>query len=628
MCGIAGMVSKGARVRNAVLNGFSDALAHRGPDGKGVIRERAGGEKIVGLAHRRLSIIDLSEAGAQPMHDPETGNWVTFNGEMYNYKDIRKELEGKGKVFHSGSDTEVLLRAYEVYGEACLKKLRGMFAFALWDADREKLFGAVDRFGIKPLYYTHRAGVFAFASELRALTAAGAVPRAVNKNAVASFFAYGSVQAPLTMIEGVSSLLPAHAFVYTPKQDDLHIFQYWTVPLRHPSKKSTEADVHGAIRRSVRAHLESDVPLGLFLSGGVDSSSLAILAHEAEADVHAFNITFKEDAFAEGKYARQIGEKYCSSYTEIRLSQEEVRAEIPDVLCSMDTPSIDGVNAYCISKCVRDAGMKAVLSGQGGDEVFGGYDSFQRLPKAFKAVRALRHLSPGTRAFLGASSLRVLEKGVRAGKIAQMISELHTELDAYNLTRQVFAPSAIARLLPDLQTRNTNGRTKSASEWLRHETSGLDSWSTVSLLEMRGYLASTLLRDGDVMSMAHGLEVRVPFVDHEIVEAMFRLPQKYKVSRTLPKPVLLRSVLDRMPKEVYDRKKMGFTFPWEVWLRDAMRSDIEEVFQDKGAASEVGLSLVEVQNIWKRFLRNDPTVTWPRVWAPYVLLRWVREHIL
>ncbi len=609
-----------------LLCSLASSLSHRGPDGEGTMRELAGADRLVGFAHRRLSIIDLSESGNQPMRDPDTGNWITFNGEIYNYREIRRNLEARGIVFESQSDTEVILKAYEMYGTACLDHLRGMFSFALWDNEKQRLFGAVDRFGIKPLYYAKRPGLFAFSSEIKSLLSSGLVSKTINRKAVTSFFAFGSVQAPETIIEGVESLLPAHAFVYCPEKNHLRTFQYWSPYLWGESTTNLD-DVRESILDSVRTHLVSDVPLGLFLSGGVDSSALAVLARSEGADLHAFNVTFNESDFAEAKYARQIGERYCSKYTELVVSQEDVKRQIPEVLRAMDQPTIDGVNAYVISKAVRASGIKAVLSGQGGDEVFGGYESFRRIPRALPFAKLLAQL-PGSVRNNISSIAKIYLHGVSGSKTDQFVSGKHDLLSLYNLSRQLFNEEVIDDLLPGVSKLDfASGRTRSTAEWFKKEIAPLDPWSAVSWLEMRGYLAGTLLRDGDVMSMAHGLEVRVPYVDHQLVETVFRLPTRFKRHSHLPKPALLKTVIDQLPQEIYARQKMGFTFPWELWLRADLRADIENAFNDVAAADQLGLSLPTVREIWKGFC-DHRSVSWSRVWAPYVLLKWVREHIL
>ena len=592
------------------------ALAHRGPDGEGC-QTLLVGDQHVTLVHRRLAILDLTSAAAQPMHDADTGNWVTFNGEIYNYRALKRDLENRGYVFKTHSDTEVLLKAYAEFGDACVHRLRGMFAFAIWDARRRRAFCAVDRFSIKPFYYTHRDGTFTFASEVRALLHAGVVPRAIDEYACVSFFSYGSVQAPRTIVQHVLALLPAQTLVLDADTNTVTIDTYWTP---QAGKETAYEDVNTALNASVTEHLVSDVPLGLFLSGGVDSSALAVLTHRTQAaDLHAFNISFDERAYSEGAYARQIGERFCSSYTEIVLSASEVSAMLSDTLKAMDQPTIDGVNAYAISKAVRARGIKAVLSGQGGDEVFGGYPNFSRLPKWAGVATLHRHVPSKARALYAPLVARMAPIGAARDKVAQLVAQRHSMDSLYALSRQLFTPDAIADSLPNAPCTMT----------LIDERADASSFfNAVSLMEMRGYLANTLLRDGDVMSMAHGLEVRVPFLDHRLVETVWSLPEHAKMHATLPKPALLQAVKDDLPPELYLRKKMGFTFPWDMWLRNELAEELHSTVDDTPSAEAIGLSLHTTRKLYSDFLSGTHGITWSRVWAPYVLLRWVRENVL
>ena len=616
MCGIAGFVGNDDQVA-LVGRRFCDALSHRGPDGEGYETLRAGIRQVI-IAHRRLAIIDLSDDGVQPMKDNDTGNWVTFNGEIYNYKELRVELELLGRVFKTASDTEVILRAYAEWGEDCVNHFRGMFSFALWDEENQSIFCAVDRFGIKPFYYATQDGTFAFASEVRSLIKAHVVKHELDMDAVASFLSFGSVQAPRTILKNVSSLLPAHTLTYKVNSKSVKIFRYWTPERREPTKLF---DVKEALKASVHDHLVSDVPLGLFLSGGVDSSALAILAYrQGDADLRAFNVSFGEGEYAEGKYARIIGEKFCSSYTELMITEGYVQMKLPAILSAMDQPSIDGVNAFTISEAVHEQGIKAVLSGQGGDEVFGGYPNFRRIPQWMALTKVHGHVPSTLRSFYAPYVARMAPAGAARTKVQQLVGQQHTLSSLYALSRQLLNPEVVSSWLPESGESNERGVVEAIEQD--------NMFNSISMMEMRGYMANTLLRDGDVMSMAHGLEVRVPYLDHRLVETVLALPEDEKVHDTLPKPALLSAVQDDMPREIYDRKKMGFTFPWEKWLREGLRADVEEAFNDKVSADKIGLDLASVREMWEAFQERRDGISWSRVWAPFVLLRWVRINVV
>ncbi|MBI4135639.1 asparagine synthase (glutamine-hydrolyzing) [Candidatus Uhrbacteria bacterium] len=639
MCGIAGIIGKQDFVSESRLKVLAQSLAHRGPDDEGIEVVPVGDarDKVVGLVHRRLAIIDLSPAGHQPMKDEVTGNWITFNGEIYNYRELRVELEGHGHQFKSQSDTEVILKSYAQYGADCVKRLRGMFAFALFDARAQKLFIAVDRFGIKPLYFYQTDGVFAFSSEVRALLRAGVVERKIDSEAVQSFLSFGSVQAPRTIIREVSAMLPGQYLMYDVGSGKVESGFYWN-PVQTNSKSDLEFVSNLDIRISnftqtledtVRHHLVSDVPVGLFLSGGVDSSALAILASRVSGKtLDSFSVTFEEKEYAEGHLARLVGEKFCARHHELKISDEDLENFLPAALDAQDQPTIDGVNAYVISKAVREAGIKVVLSGQGGDEVFGGYSTFRRIPAMVKWRRLVRMMPVWKRNLLA----RMIGDGsVARSKLAQYLVSDGDMQSFYAIARQLLSPDDISKLTnviaSEAKQSHAEGIAASPPDGHRGTPRNNSLFNTVSLLELRGYLANTLLRDGDIMSMAHGLEVRVPFLDHVLLERVMSIPESRKISRTLPKPLLLNAVRDEMPHEIWARKKMGFTFPWELWLRGRFKGPIDQVLQDKSAAEKAGLSHDACLRLWHDFCSGKEGITWSRVWGIYSLIRWAHARL-
>ncbi|MBI4142354.1 asparagine synthase (glutamine-hydrolyzing) [Candidatus Uhrbacteria bacterium] len=625
MCGIAGIIGTREDVTRERLQSLASSLAHRGPDDEGVEMLTSGGAHAVGFVHRRLAIIDLTPAGHQPMRDPETGNWITFNGEIYNYRELRKSLAACGATFRTGSDTEVILKAYAQYGRSCVNHLDGMFACAIWDAATERLLLAVDRIGVKPLYWRHdAAGRFAFASEARSFLASGLATRRIDHAAVMSYLALGSVQAPRTILAGVSQLLPAHTLVFDARTGAVSIERYWS-----PSQRgvpSSPAEIASVLASAVARHLVSDVPVGLFLSGGVDSSALAVLAHHVGAGetIESFTVTFPEAPYAEGAYARLVGERYCRRHHELVIRDADLAAALPAALAAQDQPSIDGTNVYVISQAVRAAGMKVILSGQGGDEVFGGYPTFRRLPRMVAAHRFVtatpwsvrRGLAWGARAWAGAAPV--------TAKVAAYLTSSGDAMACYAIARQLFHPDVCRQLLSGV--RSEADHAWSSATGVAEELAGLDAARTVSLLELRGYLANTLLRDSDVMSMAHGLEVRVPYLDRALVESVFRAPASAFSDATLPKPLLLRAVQAELPREIYERKKMGFTFPWESWLRGRLRPQIEELLQAFPEDNALGINVSACRQLWSQFWSGRGGVTWARPWALHALMSWVQHQ--
>lgn len=639
MCGIAGILGSGRTVRRPILEKIANSLEHRGPDNKGIetISVDQSQDRILGLVHRRLSIIDLSEAAHQPMHDPETGNWIVFNGEIYNYREIREVLVGDGHRFKTNSDTEVILTSYAKWGEDCLSKLRGMFAFALWCAREKKLFLAIDRVGIKPLYFCKgESGAFVFSSEVRALLHSGVVEREIEPLAIDSFLSYGAIQAPLTMIKGVYSLRPAHYLTYSQRSGDIDVTQYWTPKVGTLSGTDSNSHRHAreyfesVLKEAVRHHLVSDVPLGIFLSGGIDSSALAILVSQLGGGngLESFTVTFPESSYSEGKYSRLVADKFSADHHEIELSESDLQGILPQAMEAMDQPTVDGINVYILSKAVHEKGFKAVLSGQGSDELFGGYNTFRRIPLLKRFVRCTQTcLGNNQRSGLADWLSRLLQHSTFGSKLFQCMGSNGHLLDLYLISRQLFNPHTKNHLIDTEESVLRNGTLGETADWLVSEIKGLDTFSGISLLEMRCYLANMLLRDGDMMSMAHGLEIRVPFLDHKLIECVFSMPSDTKLHNRLPKPLLVHSVIDQMPKEIYQRSKMGFTFPWEIWLRNQLRYQVDDLLHETPDSNQMGLNMEECRKLWKRFLCNKSGMTWSRAWALYILLFWVRKNI-
>jgi len=624
MCGIAGIIGTREDVTRERLQSLASSLAHRGPDDEGIEVLAQTDARAVGFVHRRLAIIDLSPSGHQPMRDPETGNWITFNGEIYNYRELRRTLASSGATFRTASDTEVILKAYARYGRSCVEHLDGMFAFALWDVARQRLMLAVDRAGVKPLYWLHDAARrFAFASEVRSFLASGLASKQIDHTAVMSYLALGSVQAPRTILAGVSQLLPAHTLVFKARTGEVSVERYWSPSQR--GAPSSPAEIASVLASAVARHLVSDVPVGLFLSGGVDSSALAVLAHHVGAGetIESFTVTFPEAPFAEGAYARLVGERYCRRHHELVIRDADLAVALPAALAAQDQPSIDGANVYVISRAVRAAGVKVILSGQGGDEVFGGYPTFRRIPRMVAAHRMVAALPHSVRRGFAWGTRTWAPTAPIPAKVAAYLTSSGDAMACYAITRQLFHPDVCRQLL-------SGSRSEADSDAfatnIAEELAGLDAARTVSLLELRGYLANTLLRDSDVMSMAHGLEVRVPYLDRTLVESVFRAPASVFSDATVPKPLLLRAVQAELPRSVYDRPKMGFTFPWESWLRGRLRPHVEEALYAFPRDNALGLDVGVCERLWSQFWTGRGGVTWSRPWALHTLMTWAQRQ--
>jgi asparagine synthase (glutamine-hydrolysing) len=581
---------------------------HRGPDDHGIAScTFSGGEVILG--NTRLAIIDTSTAGHQPMNDPQTRNWITYNGETYNFKDLRHELGDE--PWTSNTDTEVVLRAYRHWGSDAFRKLRGMFALAIWDDQKQTLLLARDPLGIKPLYYYATEHQFIFASELRALLASGLVPRKLSAAGIDSYLANGSVESPITIIDGVKQLLPGQCLhVKATAKIELRDVEF-TAPKHEPVGRNREeavARLRSELEESVRLHLVSDVPLGVFLSGGMDSSALtALMSQISDQRPKTFSVVFDEAGYSEAPFSRAVAERFNTDHSEIRLSEDGLLEILPGAIAAIDQPTMDGINTYVVSSAVKSKGITVALSGLGGDELFAGYPSFRRalrfasMPTAAK--RVLR-VATGVGEF-------ALSGSVQRQKFGQLMNSEGGAEDVYRISRQLFSNDAVFGMT-GREVRSSNGH--------KHDS---DIVNAISRLELRGYMTNTLLRDTDAMSMAHSLEVRVPFVDVKVVDYVLSLPGGWKVSGDSgPKPLLADALSDLLPREFMGRPKMGFTLPFEKWMQGKLRGDISKVMEGKKRLTSVGLNSEVVEGIWKKFLQSPRALGWTRPWAIYVLVKW------
>jgi len=639
MCGIFGIIARNARVPREVLERATQSLAHRGPDDSGtVILQDSAGENIeVGLGNRRLAIIDLSPLGHQPMNDPATGNWIVYNGEVYNFREVRAKLERAGLEFGSASDTEVILKAYAHWGEKCLAEFRGMFAFAIWDVRRQSLFVARDPMGLKPLYYHISDRYFMFSSEVRTLLGTGLVRRVVDPAGLINYLTFGSLCDPNTLVDGISSLPPGCYLSW--REGQLQQIQYWD--LADPASEGCanacdsentraafETHLQQQLDESVRQQLVSDVPVGVFLSGGIDSSSLVGVLSRNGVRPSTFSIVFREADYSEAKYSRAIAQKFRTDHHEITVSQADFFAAIAPAIHAMDMPTIDGINTYFVAQKTRAAGVKVALSGLGGDEMFGGYSSFSTVPRMEQFANMSGRIPEAIRGPLISMLAAVAPSSDRNRKLATLGRNGGGIIHPYFVSRMLFTPEQLRELLPEMKLdSNAFQRAEEPLNESYSRAMRLDPVNRVSYLETRCYMLNTLLRDSDFMSMAHGLEVRVPFIDHQLARAIFAVPGSRKLDARTPKPLLVRALGGQLPDEIVHRPKRGFTLPFEHWLRDALRPVLEESFRKIGDGAVGSLiSGSAVRNVWQDFLQGR--TSWSRPWSLYVLQCWCEQHSL
>jgi asparagine synthase (glutamine-hydrolysing) len=621
MCGIAGIygLNDGEQARESVTR-MMEKLVHRGPDSNGIFSADE-----VTLGHQRLSIIDLSADASQPFKSQDGRYTVVFNGEIYNYRELRNKLDYD---FKTNSDTEVLLAAYVKWGRACCSELNGMFAFAVWDNLEKTLFLSRDRLGIKPLYFYNTNKQLVFSSELRSLLASGLVPRKMNVDGLVDYLRYQTVHCPQTIIDGVEMLPPGHYILIS--REELISERYWDLTKDH-SKESfgqSPEEVKDQIRKklegAVKRRMIADVPYGAFLSGGIDSSAVVGLMSKVSANaVKTFSVTFEEEAYSEAKYARMVAEKFGTRHEEIRLRPKDFLQELPNALAAMDHPSGDGPNTFVVSKATKEAGVTMALSGLGGDELFAGYDIFKR--SVALDTKKYLHSFPKIFRQFGGGVLKTLKPSVASDKIYELLKGdfLHFEY-TYPISRQVLLDKEVSRLLKrDLLPGNAVFQLVDSAVGLESVGLTLSTLSKVSYAEMTTYMQNVLLRDTDQMSMAHTLEVRVPFLDHELVEYVFPISEELKYPN-FPKQLLVESLGDLLPKEIVHRPKMGFTLPWDQWMRTELRSFCEERIVSFADRKEINGA--RIKSYWDSFLKRDGTIQWSKIWFIVVLENWLNEN--
>lgn len=624
MCGIAGFTT----TNNTSLN-YNDAIAsmvnamkHRGPDA-----QSSWNNNSVYLGHARLSIIDLSEVSNQPMLSADGRYVIVYNGELYNYRELKLELQRvsfgskeQAYFFKTNSDTEVILAAFIRWGTSCLDKFNGMFAFTLYDTQENSLFMARDRMGIKPLYYCYANKQLVFGSEIRTLLSSGFVPGKLNKSVLNEYFLYQTVHAPNTIIDGVNMLMPGTYLTW--KDGEIKQFRYWnsndfTKDSDIGDYKSTCKKTEELLFKAVERRLVADVPFGAFLSGGIDSSAVVgIMSKLSSRKVETFNVSFDESAFSESIYAKKVSELFNTQHHEIKLKPQDFLNQLPSALEATDHPSGDGPNTYVVSKATKEAGITMALSGLGGDELFAGYDVFKRM----KSVDGKSYLNifPSWLRAVPAAVIKAKNKSVAGDKMFEVLTqEKFSVKDVYPVSRKIFSKQQEKSLL----RKNEDPLNNLISSIKKPNSTHLLSY--VSLMEMNTYMQNVLLRDTDQMSMAVALEVRVPFLDYKLVEFVLSVNDEYKFPHR-PKKLLIDSLNGLLPNEIVNRPKMGFTLPWSEWMKGELKSFCEEKLTSLAKRDFVNGEAV--MELWKQFLQNNKKVTWSRLWHLIVFENWLQTN--
>jgi asparagine synthase (glutamine-hydrolysing) len=618
MCGIAGYVSErvGVAVREAAVERMQRAMVHRGPDDAGQLSR---GPATVGM--RRLAIFDPAH-GAQPMRTRDGRFTLVFNGAIYNFRALRRELEARGHAFETDCDTEVLLAAWAEWRDAALARLRGMFAFAVWDEHDRTLALARDAFGIKPLYVRSFEGELLFASELNALIASRRFSPEVDPAAIDAYLAYLAVPAPGTIYRGIVSLRPGEWARW--REGQLDIAQWWRFPTPSPALATPDAaDFHAELRLrlqdTVAAHRLADVPVGAFLSGGLDSAVIVGLMR-GSGPLKTFAVGFDEADHSEADAAAETARHYGTQHHTTILTGKAVADELDRFVDALDQPTGDALNTYVVARAAKAGGVTVALSGLGGDEVFGGYSSFRTTPRLHRALRWWQ----GTPRPLQNAIHAALSRGAtRQRKLADLLLHARSMHDVAAHQRRVLSDDVRRQLLET----PVNSPPHPELARLPAELDGAAPETLVSAWELRTYMADVLLRDSDVMSMRHSLELRVPFVDRPLIEWLWSQPAHFRFTTRAPKSALAHALSDVLPSNVLRRAKRGFTLPFEHWMHRELKPFLDDTFSTASVERSGWLRPAAVQAMWHRYLQGSDNHEWSRVWSVAVLIAFLNRPL-
>ncbi|NCB26147.1 MAG: asparagine synthase (glutamine-hydrolyzing) [Bacteroidia bacterium] len=652
MCGIAGAVGFIDEEIDRAVRKMDIAQQHRGPDGHGywssldTSEERVSSdERGVILTHRRLAILDLSDAGAQPMIDQASGAVIVFNGEVYNYSEIRNELVATGETFFSRTDTEVVLRAVVKWGiNVAVKRFRGMFALAVWEPRTRRISLARDRVGIKPLYLAEITRgsyrTLLFASELRAILHSGLIERRLAPNGLSTYLWNGFVYGPSTIIQGITLLPAGTTLIVEADQPLAEPKSYWQLPTPPDQyQKNADKELRHELETAVKLRLVSDVPLGIFLSGGIDSSAVAALAaRTATGTVYTFNVGFDDAAYDESPYAEAVAKALGTRHTCLHLTEEMFRHQLDNALQSIDQPTFDGINTFFVSQAVRQAGITVALAGTGGDELFGGYRSFVDLPRIQYLSSLLRCVPERILQAIGTAAAHIQMGGggimppqTRWGKLGDALACRGNLVNLYQVAYGLFTKNFYEELtqdLPHIISNNIiiNGLNSSNYKYLIQLVENKPQLHAIANLELSSFIEQRLMRDTDAASMAVALEARVPLLDHRVIECVAAIDPNQRFKPLGSKHLLKELAIDHLNPKLFDRPKAGFVLPIDKWCRQGLRERVNQTLFDTDLCRSVGIHPPSVAKLAKAFQSGQPGIYWTRLWMLFVLLRWCQDH--
>lgn len=616
MCGIAGILHY-STVADAPgrVGSMTHALIHRGPDAEGYYNDPS-----ISLGHRRLSIIDLSDAANQPFHDYAGRYVLVFNGEIYNFRELKKEI--KDYPFITSSDTEVLMAAFCKWGISCLSKLDGMFAFAIWDTYDETLWLARDRMGVKPLYYNKDSTCISFSSEKRSLMKSGFIKAEIDQQSMFDYLSFQSTGYPNAIIKGIHQVKAGTYVKITNKS--FNEKTYWDITEFHETEYKdlplVRKNVFNLLHQAVQKRRISDVDFGILLSGGIDSSAIAaMMSLGNNQPINTFTLGNSDRVYDESVFAERIAKRFSTNHTQVMLNPDVLVSKITEGLNAMDSPTADGINTYLVSSAIRGAGFKVALSGIGGDELFVGYPGFMHFYNINKFKNSF-HLSYLLRQPF--SFLLSQDTSGRKARLGNVLSLKNPTIDrVYPILREILSPKQINQFI------ETNINSSGLQNILYNASSGIQSFELFgqfSIAEYLGYSQQTLLKDTDQMSMALGLEIREPFFDYKLIEYVMALPDHIKYPH-VPKKLLVDSIYPMLPVETVSQTKRGFLLPWNSWMRNELFSLCD--FHIRHFSQRDFVHAKPLLEYWQRFLKNDPRIRWMELWQIVVLDFWMQKNM-
>ena len=619
MCGITGKIyfDRSRNIDAHELKKATDVIYHRGPDDEGFYINNN-----VGLGFRRLSIIDLSH-GHQPLANENDSVWIVFNGEIYNYLELREHLIKKGHVFKTKSDTETIVHLYEEYGTECVNYLRGMFGFAIWDNNKQELFCARDRSGIKPFYYYADDEKFIFGSEIKSITRSGDIDKTLSNEALNSFFAFGYITSNLSIYSKIKKLQPAHYLLLSFKdKPTIEIKKYWEISFEPDFSKTEDQwmeEIEECLSDAVQSHMISDVPIGAFLSGGIDSSAVvAMMAKNSSSPIHTFSIGFQEEKFSELKYAREIAEKYGCVHHEQIVEPESIIL-LPKLIGAFDEPFADSsaIPTYYVCKFAREH-LKVVLSGDGGDEFFAGYNIYTYLKKIYKTSSSF----PSFNKFFWGNINKLIPENFAGKGTTHMLSQNREHLGAH---LSIWSTDKRKKLIGGGDTFKYSNEPELFKQGLLDKGNGNDFISNLQYLDIQTYMTDDVLTKVDRASMMNSLEVRVPLLDHKFMELSFKIPSKLKLNGNEQKYILRKSLTKYLPDSILNRPKAGFSIPLSGWFQEELKEYIDDILLSDNSLSANHLNKRYVKDLLndnKKGMRDNSA----RIWTLLCFEEWLKQN--